>query len=99
MFLSALLKEIVLVIDECLSNIYPIMKKLSELNIGESGIIHSFENDEIFLKLMEMGCIPGEYITVEQIAPLGDPISISVAGYQLSLRMDEAESILITPAT
>ena len=74
------------------------MKKLSELNIGDAGVIHSFENDEIFLKLMEMGCIPGEQITVQQIAPLGDPISISVAGYQLSLRMDEAESILITPS-
>ena len=73
------------------------MKKLSELNMGESGVIHSFENDEIFLKLMEMGCIPGELITVEQIAPLGDPISISVAGYQLSLRMNEADSIFITP--
>jgi len=73
------------------------MRKLSELKMGESGVIHSFENDEIFLKLMEMGCIPGELITVEQIAPLGDPISISVAGYQLSLRMDEAKSILITP--
>ena len=72
------------------------MRKLSELNIGEEGVIHSFENDEIFLKLMEMGCIPGEAITVEQIAPLGDPISISVAGYQLSLRKDEAESIWIT---
>ena len=75
-----------------------IMKKLSELHIGDSGTIHSFENEDIFLKLMEMGCIPGEYITVQQIAPLGDPISISVAGYQLSLRMDEAESILITPS-
>jgi ferrous iron transport protein A len=73
------------------------MKKLSELKIGESGIIHSFENDDIFLKLMEMGCIPGELITVEQIAPLGDPISISVAGYQLSLRMNEADSIFIAP--
>ena len=72
------------------------MRKLSELNIGEAGVIHSFENDEIFLKLMEMGCIPGEAITVEQIAPLGDPSSISVAGYQLSLRKDEAESIWIT---
>jgi ferrous iron transport protein A len=60
------------------------------------GVIHSFENDEIFLKLMEMGCIPGEIIRVEQIAPLGDPISITVAGYQLSLRNDEAESIIIT---
>jgi ferrous iron transport protein A len=73
------------------------MKKLSELKMGESGFIHSFENDEIFLKLMEMGCIPGELITVEQIAPLGDPISISVAGYQLSLRMNEADSIFINP--
>ena len=73
------------------------MKKLSELKMGESGVIHSFENDEIFLKLMEMGCIPGELITVEQIAPLGDPISISVAGYQLSLRMNEADSIFISP--
>ena len=73
------------------------MKKLSELKIGESGVIHSFENDDIFLKLMEMGCIPGELITVEQIAPLGDPISISVAGYQLSLRMNEADSIFIAP--
>jgi ferrous iron transport protein A len=73
------------------------MKKLSELKMGESGVIHSFENDEIFLKLMEMGCIPGEFITVEQIAPLGDPISISVAGYQLSLRMNEADSIFISP--
>jgi len=73
------------------------MKKLSELKMGESGVIHSFENDEIFLKLMEMGCIPGELIRVEQIAPLGDPISISVAGYQLSLRMNEADSIFVSP--
>ncbi|NCW12107.1 MAG: ferrous iron transport protein A [Chitinophagia bacterium] len=72
------------------------MRKLSELKMGQSGVIHSFENDEIFLKLMEMGCIPGETIRVEQIAPLGDPISISVAGYQLSLRMNEADSILIS---
>ena len=73
-------------------------KRLSEIEIGKKVIIKHFENDELFLKLMEMGCIPGEYIRVEQIAPLGDPISISVAGYQLSLRMDEAESILITPS-
>jgi ferrous iron transport protein A len=72
------------------------MKKLSELKIGETGTIHSFENDDIFLKLMEMGCIPGEEITVEQVAPLGDPISISVAGYQLSLRMNEADTIFVS---
>lgn len=40
-----------------------------------------------------MGCIPGEEIIVNQVAPLGDPISIKVAGYNLSLRLNEAEYI------
>ncbi len=71
------------------------MKKLSDMEPGQKGIIHSFENDEIFLKLMEMGCVPGEEILVEMLAPLGDPISIKVAGYQLSLRLEEAENIFI----
>lgn len=71
------------------------MKKLSLLRVGESGIIDSFLKDDISIKLMEMGCVPGENVRVEQVAPLGDPISISVAGYNLSLRLDEAESILI----
>lgn len=71
------------------------MKRLSELEPGQKAIIHSFENDEIFLKLMEMGCVPGEEVTVEMQAPLGDPISIKVAGYQLSLRIEEAKSILV----
>ena len=44
---------------------------------------------------MEMGCVPGEIIKVEKIAPLGDPISIAVAGYSLSLRLDEAENIFV----
>lgn len=71
------------------------MKRLSEIKIGKTVIIHSFEKDEIFIKLMEMGCIPGELVKVEQIAPLGDPISIIVAGYNLSLRINEAEKILV----
>jgi ferrous iron transport protein A len=70
-------------------------KKLSEIKIGKTVVIHSFESDEIFLKLMEMGCVPGELITVDQIAPFKDPISITVAGYQLSLRLNEAEHILV----
>lgn len=71
------------------------MKKLSEVKVGTSAIIHSFEADEIYIKLMEMGCVPGERVKVEQMAPLGDPISISVAGYCLSLRLNEAENILV----
>jgi len=75
------------------------MKKLSELAIGRQAVITSFNNDEIYIKLMEMGCVPGETVTVEQIAPLGDPISISIAGYSLSLRLDEAGSIMVEEVT
>ena len=71
------------------------MKRLSELKTGQRAVIHSFEEDEIFIKLMEMGCIPGEPITVENIAPFGDPISISVSGYSLSLRLNEANNIFV----
>ena len=71
------------------------MKRLSDLTVGKSAVIKEFENDVIFLKLMEMGCVPGETVTVDQIAPMGDPISITVAGYQLSLRLDEAEMICV----
>ena len=70
-------------------------KRLSELRVGKNAIIKEFENDDIFLKLMEMGCIPGETIKVDQIAPLGDPISITIAGYHLSVRLDEAEMIWV----
>lgn len=69
--------------------------KLSALRPGQEAVIKEFENDEIFLKLMEMGCVPGETIYVEQVAPLGDPMSILVSGYHLSLRMNEAETILV----
>lgn len=71
------------------------MKRLSQITPGVTVIIREVENDELFLKLMEMGFIPGEMITVDQIAPLGDPISVSVAGYSLSLRLNEANSVLV----
>jgi ferrous iron transport protein A len=69
--------------------------KLSKLRPGQEGVIKEFNNNEIFLKLMEMGCVPGEKIILEQVAPLGDPISVTVAGYRLSLRLDEAEHIIV----
>jgi ferrous iron transport protein A len=71
------------------------LKRLSEISVGKTVTITSFENDDIFLKLMEMGCVPGEIIIVDQKAPLGDPISILVAGYNLSLRISEANNIWV----
>lgn len=69
--------------------------KLSDLRPGQEAIIRQFDNNEIFLKLMEMGCVPGERVFLEQIAPLGDPISVNIAGYSLSLRLNEAEHIVV----
>ena len=71
------------------------LKKLSELEIGQVAVINHVVEDEIFLKLMEMGFIPGEHVSIKQIAPLGDPISITVAGYQVSLRINEANKIIV----
>jgi ferrous iron transport protein A len=69
--------------------------RLSELKPGQEGIIKEFNSNQIFLKLMEMGCVPGERILLEQVAPLGDPISVHVSGYHLSLRLNEAENIMV----
>lgn len=71
------------------------IRKLSELEPGETGVVHSFGSNDLSLKLMEMGCVPGERLLVEMRAPLGDPISIMVAGYHLSLRINEAAQILV----
>lgn len=70
-------------------------KRLSQLKPGQKAIIKDFDDQEIHLKLMEMGCLPGEKITVEQKAPLGDPVSVSIAGYTLSLRLNEADHIIV----
>ena len=70
--------------------------KLSQLKPGQKAVIKDFDNQEIHLKLMEMGCLPGEQITVEQRAPLGDPVSINIAGYTLSLRLNEADHIIVS---
>jgi ferrous iron transport protein A len=69
--------------------------KLSDLKPGQKAVIKKFEAEELSLKLLEMGCLPGEKILIEQVAPLGGPISVSIAGYSLSLRVQEAEAIIV----
>ena len=70
--------------------------KLSDLKPGQEAIINEFDSSDILLKLMEMGCVPGERIYLEQVAPLGDQISIKISGYSLSLRLNEAQHINVT---
>lgn len=69
--------------------------KLSELKPGQEAVIVEFSGEEVSIKLMEMGLVPGETVLLEQVAPLGDPISVNVSGYHLSLRLNEAEQIII----
>jgi len=73
-----------------------IHKTLAELKKGQIAVIESLSKSEFSMKLMEMGCIPGETICLEKIAPLGDPIAISVSGYMLSLRKAEASTVKVT---
>ncbi len=70
-------------------------KKLSQLLKGDSAVIESFTDDIMKLKLLEMGCLPGEEIRVERFAPLGDPMAISVSGSVISIRIDEADNVLV----
>ncbi len=69
---------------------------LAQLKIGESAIIDSFTDKRMALKLLEMGCTPGEVVKLDHIAPMGDPIAIRVSGYLLSLRKAEASTVLVS---
>ncbi len=68
---------------------------LAKLKFGQSAIIESFTDVEVSDKLLEMGCLPGETIKLTHIAPLGDPIAISIGGYVLGLRKAEASSVIV----
>jgi len=71
------------------------IKKLTDIPIGKSVTIRDFSNSDLYIKLMEMGCVPGEIIYIDKIAPMGDPISVAISGYMLSLRKEEAAHILV----
>ena len=68
--------------------------KLSELEVGKSAIIKSVGGEgTLRLRLLDMGLIPKTKVTVRKIAPMGDPIEITVRGYELTLRKEDAANI------
>ena len=70
------------------------IKKLSEFVVGESGKIASVTGEgRIRRRLFDMGVTPGAELTMRKKAPLGDPIEITVMGYELTLRKAEAEFV------
>jgi ferrous iron transport protein A len=70
-------------------------KNVAEMRPGEVGIIAGFTDEHLSIKLLEMGCLPGAAVRFNFTAPFGDPICISVLGYELSLRLEEAATITI----
>jgi ferrous iron transport protein A len=70
-------------------------QNVAQMRPGEVGIIAGFTDDQLSIKLMEMGCLPGSAIKFNFSAPFGDPVCISVSGYELSLRLEEAATISI----
>ncbi len=73
-----------------------VMQKLSELVVGANAVVREFpKQGSAFLRLREMGLMPGTSLTLVRTAPLGDPLEIKVRGYHLTLRKSEAEHILV----
>ncbi len=68
---------------------------LSQLPKGKRAVIKSHDESDFQLTLMEMGCIPGEPVWIEMIAPMGDPMAIQIAGYYLSIRKKDADKIWV----
>ncbi|MCU0367611.1 MAG: ferrous iron transport protein A [Cyclobacteriaceae bacterium] len=62
---------------------------------GETAVISGFTDEEISIKLLEMGFLPGTAVRFNFTAPLGDPVCVSVSGFDLSLRISEASTITI----
>lgn len=68
---------------------------VSNMKPGQVATISGFTDETLAVKLMEMGCLPGGTVRFNFSAPFGDPICISVSGYELSLRIEEAATISI----
>ncbi|MCC7084176.1 MAG: ferrous iron transport protein A [Pirellulales bacterium] len=72
------------------------MTTLAELGVGSGGKVkHIAGNDEISVRLLEMGLTPGVEVRVLGVAPLGDPMELELRGYRLSVRHSEAARVEI----
>ncbi len=71
-------------------------KTLRDVKIGESAVVRKLAGEGALKRhIMDMGITKGTEVYVRKVAPLGDPIEVTVRGYELSLRKSEAENILV----
>ena len=71
------------------------MITIASLKIGQKGIIKEFSLDSVPLKLLEMGCLPGNEVKLVQIAPFKDPLYLNINGSHLAIRLETARRIEI----
>ena len=72
------------------------MKTLRDVKCGESATVLKLQGEgPIRRRIMDMGITKGTKVAVKRVAPLGDPIELTVRGYQLSIRKSEAANILV----
>ncbi len=71
-------------------------RTLRDVHIGETATVRRLKGEGALKRhIMDMGITKGTDVFVRKVAPLGDPIEVTVRGYELSLRKSEAESILV----
>ena len=67
---------------------------LNELNVGDSAVIKTVGGeDALRCRLLDMGLTPRAAVTLQKVAPMGDPLEIRVRGYELTLRAEDAKKI------
>ena len=70
------------------------MRGLKDVAVGDSATVAKLHGEGALRRhLMDMGLIKGTQVTVRKVAPLGDPIEITVRGYELSIRKEEAAHV------
>ena len=72
------------------------LKRLDEFKIGETGLIKKVEGEgRLRRRLFDMGVTPGATVYLRKKAPLGDPLEVTIRGYELTLRKTEAELVIL----
>lgn len=69
---------------------------INDLKVNQKGTIQKVEGEGVLRhRLLEMGLVPGTLVKMNKIAPLGDPIQITVRGYELSIRKEDAKLVIL----
>ena len=72
------------------------LKTLDQFKIGETGLIKKVEGEgRLRRRLFDMGVTPGATVYLRKKAPLGDPLEVTIRGYELSLRLSEAKLVVL----